>query len=716
MKVRQVKESGRYGSSNPDLMSPGSYDRFQQDQMDYGKREFKRREMEHELGHEDEQQRKEQYSTYYIRINGKLLKNKEGQPYQFRGKEAANKAAVTMMSKPFNRDKKFTLTTTASDKQDNPTPESSIAEMDGAPGQILAATGDKVTIDNKDGTQTIAPKASLTRDPTGKGFVLSKTPAPGGEKPDEPKPGETVFQPATTEGIKKMNETIRMLRLAGLHNAADRLTEQLVERAGDEPMSDADYAKQMAQGQKNLNAVKGFFGGKPAAPAELKDAPPGTSIDPIVRQRMGYKPATQQDIAAFQTANPNAGKVVSGDGKPIKTGDGSDLVSGGGQAVTQAAQAAAPAAPLPTGTVDPNAGELGNQTPSTRMPPTGAAANPMGQDPAQRAQAAAAPQTGAASNMAKDPAQRAQAAAPEDNPEAAYGAGSGAAPVAANQAASPAASTWKGQTDEFGGMESPKAPAAQQVDPNQADADDAQAGADMRAMAAGGNSTSAATGAGNPGEEAAAADAAELARMKQLAGVQAANGVNAAGQNVTMPDGTNPESGEKTTTAAAPAPTQAASPAAAAKTPAKSDPKVLALQQDLIKKGAKIKPDGVMGPATAAAQKQFGAARDPNAAYRGDRSDMKPAAPAAPAKQPQNKAPAVPPAAARPGVNKPAPAKPAGGQAASPAAPAPAPAPAAGAPTPSLINRFRASRGLPTSEDRQYYEELDKMLTIARLR
>ena len=50
-----------------------------------------------------------------------------------------------------------------------------------------------------------------------------------------------------------------------------------------------------------------------------------------------------------------------------------------------------PVAPLPTGTVDSNAGELGNQTPSTRMPPTGAAANPMGQDPEQRARAAAAP-------------------------------------------------------------------------------------------------------------------------------------------------------------------------------------------------------------------------------------------------------------------------------------------------------------------------------------
>ena len=91
--------------------------------------------------------------------------------------------------------------------------------------------------------------------------------------------------------------------------------------------------------------------------------------------------------------------------------------------------------------------------------------------------------------------------------------------------------------------------------------------------------------------------------------------------------------------------------------------------------------------------------------------------------------PAAP--AARPGANQPAPynaakdsqaanvataAKPAGGQAASPTAAPAAPAPAAGAPAPSLINRFRASRGLPTSEDVQYYEELDKMLTIAKLR
>lgn len=60
-------------------------------------------------------------------------------------------------------------------------------------------------------------------------------------------------------------------------------------------------------------------------------------------------------------------------------------------------------------------------------------------------------------------------------------------------------------------------PAPQKVDPNQADRDDAEMGAAMRANAAGGNSTSAATGVGNPGEEAAATAAAGAAADKALA-------------------------------------------------------------------------------------------------------------------------------------------------------------------------------------------------------
>jgi peptidoglycan hydrolase-like protein with peptidoglycan-binding domain len=50
---------------------------------------------------------------------------------------------------------------------------------------------------------------------------------------------------------------------------------------------------------------------------------------------------------------------------------------------------------------------------------------------------------------------------------------------------------------------------------------------------------------------------------------------------------------------------QATAPTPATPTPPGADPKVLALQQQLIAKGAKIKADGKMGPATQTAMKQF---------------------------------------------------------------------------------------------------------------
>lgn len=57
--------------------------------------------------------------------------------------------------------------------------------------------------------------------------------------------------------------------------------------------------------------------------------------------------------------------------------------------------------------------------------------------------------------------------------------------------------------------------------------------------------------------------------------------------------------------AAAPA---AAKPATAQAAPAGANPKVLALQKQLIAQGAKIKADGIMGPQTQAAMKQFAVA------------------------------------------------------------------------------------------------------------
>lgn len=61
-----VAEGGPYGSRNPDTMSPNDYDRYQQDQMDQSKRDFKRREMDHELGHER--------NNYAVAIDGRTWK------------------------------------------------------------------------------------------------------------------------------------------------------------------------------------------------------------------------------------------------------------------------------------------------------------------------------------------------------------------------------------------------------------------------------------------------------------------------------------------------------------------------------------------------------------------------------------------------------------------------------------------------------------------
>ena len=116
----KLPEAGPYGSRNPDTMSPNNYDRYQQDQMDQGKRDFKRQ--EHDAEWEQEKAHSANLSardagTWYIRLNGKLIRDKQGNPYSFRGKAAANKAALTMQAKLFNQGKEFMLTTNPNDKQ-----------------------------------------------------------------------------------------------------------------------------------------------------------------------------------------------------------------------------------------------------------------------------------------------------------------------------------------------------------------------------------------------------------------------------------------------------------------------------------------------------------------------------------------------------------------------------------------------------------------------
>ena len=115
---------------------------------------------------------------------------------------------------------------------------------------------------------------------------------------------------------------------------------------------------------------------------------------------------------------------------------------------------------------------------------------------------------------------------------------------------------------------------------------------------------------------------------------------------------------------------------------AKSDPAVMKQQQDLIAKGAKIKADGIMGPATQAAIKQFGGTA---AAPAGATTPAAPGAPTAPTAPTAGATPAPADAAKNPvGTTNAATAIPTGGlenpanQAKAPAA-APAAAPA-GAP------------------------------------
>ena len=77
---------------NPDLMSPSDYDRYQQGQMDQYKRDFKRDELEHELGDEDR-------GMYWVVIakNGKWEYTK-AQPRQ-EGMNAAQKIINALHAK-----------------------------------------------------------------------------------------------------------------------------------------------------------------------------------------------------------------------------------------------------------------------------------------------------------------------------------------------------------------------------------------------------------------------------------------------------------------------------------------------------------------------------------------------------------------------------------------------------------------------------------------
>jgi hypothetical protein len=114
----RFNEAGRYGSNNPDTMSSSNYDRYQQDQMDQGKRNFKRQEHEHEWEQEKAYSAKlaaDAAGPWYIRIDGKIYRQ-GGQPKVFNLKKGANNYALAMIKNNPSLQGKVMLSKNSEDK------------------------------------------------------------------------------------------------------------------------------------------------------------------------------------------------------------------------------------------------------------------------------------------------------------------------------------------------------------------------------------------------------------------------------------------------------------------------------------------------------------------------------------------------------------------------------------------------------------------------
>jgi hypothetical protein len=167
-KNQQDVEEG-YGSRNPDLMSPNDYDRYQQDQMDYDKRSFKRAELQHELGHEDDpnferkmrqQQMDRDRGPWFIKINGKILKVK-GEPKVFDWKKGANNYALAVLKNKPELQGKIMLTKKGEDD---------VAEAGQEVGTIskVDPMTKKATVTKSDGSSMEIDSSALKPTPDGK--------------------------------------------------------------------------------------------------------------------------------------------------------------------------------------------------------------------------------------------------------------------------------------------------------------------------------------------------------------------------------------------------------------------------------------------------------------------------------------------------------------------------------------------------------------------
>jgi hypothetical protein len=95
--------------------SPSNQERKDQSAVDSETRSARRREQSAGLEDEDNIPQRSNTFIYYIRIDGKILKNKSGELFKFNSTAAANKAINTMQSRPWNKDKTFTVTQNPND-------------------------------------------------------------------------------------------------------------------------------------------------------------------------------------------------------------------------------------------------------------------------------------------------------------------------------------------------------------------------------------------------------------------------------------------------------------------------------------------------------------------------------------------------------------------------------------------------------------------------
>ena len=203
---RDVEEM--YGRKSS-YYNPMDYERDQQRQMDYDRRSFKRAELQHELGHEDdpdfERKMRQQAmdrdrGPWYLKIDGKIYKSK-GMPKSFDWKSGATKYGQAILKNRPELAGKIFLTKKSED---------GVAEGEGKVTASDPTKGVEITNPETGVKTTIPPKMSAALAPDAKNpgrYTLNPQAVQPGSDSDEqgtgPKVGSQVSIPdqATEEDM-----------------------------------------------------------------------------------------------------------------------------------------------------------------------------------------------------------------------------------------------------------------------------------------------------------------------------------------------------------------------------------------------------------------------------------------------------------------------------------------------------------------------------------